>query len=77
MDLRTWQRLRTPTRWVFIALAFLVSYGLSKATPLPSSFPLWAPPFAFAVCTLIGVFFGIHPARKAAHLDPIEALRAE
>ncbi|MBI4482876.1 MAG: ABC transporter permease [Acidobacteria bacterium] len=60
-----------------IALAFLVSYGLSKATPLPSSFPLWAPPFAFAVCTLIGVFFGIHPARKAAHLDPIEALRAE
>ncbi len=33
--------------------------------------------FAFAVCTLIGVFFGWYPARKAAGLNPIDAVRYE
>lgn len=60
-----------------IALAYAAAESLAAFTPLPARFPVWAPLLAFGICTLIGVFFGIHPARRAAHLDPIEALRTE
>ena len=60
-----------------VAIAFGAAALLSEYTPLPAQFPTWAPWGAFLVCTCIGVFFGIHPAKRAAKLDPIEALRTE
>jgi putative ABC transport system permease protein len=60
---------------VGVGLAYLISLLLARF--LPASFPIWAPLLAFGLCSLIGVFFGIYPARKAGMLDPIEALRQE
>jgi putative ABC transport system permease protein len=44
---------------------------------LPSEVPPWAIVTALGVSVAIGLFFGVWPAFKAAHLDPVEALRYE
>ena len=44
---------------------------------MPSSIKLWAVLAGLRVAASVGVFFGVYPARKAARLDPIVALRFE
>jgi len=46
-------------------------------TPLPAAIKWWAIALGLLVSTAVGLFFGIYPAKRAANMDPIEALRHE
>ncbi|HLW84683.1 MAG TPA: ABC transporter permease [Candidatus Sulfotelmatobacter sp.] len=50
---------------------------VTLAIGMPSSIKLWAVASGLLVAASVGVFFGVYPARKAARLDPIVALRFE
>ena len=60
-----------------IALGYGGSWIAKSFMGLPSEVPLWSVGLSFSVCAFIGIFFGYVPARKAARMDPIEALRYE
>lgn len=58
-------------------LGFGASYTIKALAHWPIAIEPWTIIMSFAVCTFTGVFFGWYPAKKAAQLDPIEALRYE
>ncbi len=60
-----------------ILLGCCVSEFLVPAMGMPSSVPAWSIFVSFGVCVVIGVLFGYIPARKAANMDPIDAIRHE
>jgi putative ABC transport system permease protein len=60
-----------------LALAALLSKVVDATTAIPMSLPMYAIVLGISVSTGVGLFFGIYPARKAARLDPIEAMRHE
>ena len=60
-----------------VLLGILGSKIASSFTSWPVVISVGAMLLAFSVAAVIGIFFGIYPARKASQLDPIEALRYE
>jgi len=51
--------------------------GINVFAHWPISIQPWSVLLSFAVCSATGIFFGWYPAKKAANLDPIEAIRYE
>lgn len=60
-----------------VLLGVGISLGIQSLAHLPVVIEPWSIIMSFAVCTFTGVFFGWYPAKKAARLDPIEAIRYE
>lgn len=60
-----------------VVIGISASYSIKLFAHWPIAIQLWTIIMSFAVCTFTGVFFGWYPAKKAAKLDPIEALRYE
>ena len=62
---------------VGVVLGVGASYAVKQLAHWPIYIEWWTIIMSFAVCTFTGVFFGWYPAKKAARLDPIEAIRYE
>ncbi len=60
-----------------VILGITASQCVNMFAHWPISIQPWTIVMSFAVCTVTGIFFGWYPAKKAAKLDPIEALRYE
>ena len=56
--------------WVFAAL-------IARVSPLPARVTLWSVAAALVLGASAGIVFGVYPARRAAALDPVVAMRAE
>ena len=60
-----------------ILLGFLAAQGISAVSPLPARLEPWSVTLGIGITAIVGLFFGVFPAARAARLDPIEALSRE
>lgn len=60
-----------------IAFGFFAAFLVAAFSPLPYQIAPWSIVVALLVTLLVGLFFGVYPASRAAKLNPVEALRSE
>ncbi|MBT5376933.1 MAG: FtsX-like permease family protein [Nitrospinaceae bacterium] len=60
-----------------VGLGLAISFGLQRFDVLPTHITIEPFILSFVFCSLIGLIFGIHPARKAAFMSPEESIRSQ